>query len=117
MLKHRRSKRLPLSISVQVYGRTPNNHPFRDIAETKFVSAHGGFLALSPAVNCGQTLLIVNSVTQEERECRVVYVDSAYQEKKGVAIEFAKPDRDFWHVYGQTVSLKPTRAAAFSESE
>jgi hypothetical protein len=106
MLNHRRSKRLPLSIPVQVYGRTPNNLPFRDITETKFVSVHGGLLPISSRVNCGQTLLIVNSFTQEERECRVVYVDSNGQGNSGVAVEFARDAGDFWHVYGQTVGLR-----------
>ena len=106
MVDHRRSKRLLLSIPVQVYGRTPNDHPFRDTTETKSVSANGGLLPLSPRVKRGQSLLLVNRFTQEERECRVVYVDSKRPGKKSVAVEFADPDGDFWHVYGPIVNLK-----------
>ncbi|MGA7555157.1 MAG: hypothetical protein WBW54_15530, partial [Candidatus Acidiferrales bacterium] len=61
----RRSKRLPLSIPVHVYGRTPDNRPFRDVTTTNAISAHGGLLALTPRVKSGQTVLLVNSFTQE----------------------------------------------------
>jgi hypothetical protein len=96
----RRSKRLPLSIPVQVYGRTPDNRPFRDVTTTNAVSAHGGLLALAPRVKSGQTVLLVNSFTQEERECRVVYVKPQLKGKNKVAVEFGdKAKGDFWHVY------------------
>ena len=108
MVDHRRSKRLLLSIPVQVYGRTPNDQPFHDTTETKSVSANGGLLPLSPQVKRGQTLLLVNRFTQEERECRVVYVDSKDPgTESSVAVEFADPCGDFWHVYGPAVNLKP----------
>jgi hypothetical protein len=69
----RRSKRLPLSIPVRVYGRTPNDHPFRDVTVTTMVSAHGGAFPLVPRVKRGQAILLVNSITEEEQKCRVVY--------------------------------------------
>jgi hypothetical protein len=100
MEKQRRSKRLPLSIPVQVYGRTPDNRPFRDITTTDAVSAHGGLIPLTPRVQTGQTVLLVNSFTQEERECRVVYVKPKLWGKNNVAVEFGNDtDSDFWHVY------------------
>jgi hypothetical protein len=96
----RRSKRLPLSIPVQVYGRTPDNRPFRDVTTTNAVSAHGGLLALAPRVKRGQTVLLVNTFTQEERECRVVYVKPQFKGRNKVALEFGdKTKGDFWHVY------------------
>ena len=97
--KRRRSKRLPLSIPVRVYGRTPKNHPFRDITLTKLISAHGGLLPLSFQVKRGQTVLLVNSFTGEERECRVVYTGKKSKGKKKVALEFTNNNGDFWHVY------------------
>ena len=103
--RHRRSKRLPLSIPVRVYGRTVDNRPFRDATETNAVSVHGGLLPLKAKVKRGQTLLLVNVVTQEERECRVVYVKSNLWSRK-VAVEFMNSSGDFWHVYGAVVSVK-----------
>jgi hypothetical protein len=103
--KHRRSKRLPLTIPVRVYGRTLDNRPFRDITETKSVSVHGGLLPLAARVKRGQTLLLVNAYTGEERECRVVYVESKRRNRK-VGVEFTDVKGDFWHVYSSVVELR-----------
>jgi len=106
--KRRRSKRLPLSIPVRVYGRTPKNLPFRDITSTKLVSAHGGLLPLSFQVKRGQSVILVNSFTGEERECRVVYTGAKMKGKKQVALEFTTNDGDFWHVYTVVADSKIT---------
>jgi hypothetical protein len=103
--KHRRSKRLPLSIPVRVYGRTLDNRPFRDFTETKCVSVHGGLMPLAARVKRGQTLLLVNGYTGEERECRVVYIESKRRNRK-VGVEFTEVKGDFWHVYSPVVELR-----------
>lgn len=97
--ERRRSKRLPLSIPVRVYGRTPDNRPFRDITMTKAVSAHGGLMPLAPKVKRGQTVLLVNSITEEERECRVVFVQSKLRGPRRVGLQFTDLKGDFWHVF------------------
>lgn len=102
--KQRRSKRLPLSIPVRVYGRTMDDRPFRDITETKSVSVHGGLLPLNARVKRGQKLLLVNGFTGEERECRVVYVESKRRIRK-IGVEFTKIKGDFWHVYSPLVGF------------
>ncbi len=108
MENQRRSKRLPFTIPVQVYGRTPENRPFRDVTTTNAVSAHGGLLALAPRVKSGQTILLVNTFTQEERECRVVYVKPQLKGKNKVAVEFGdKAKGDFWHVYNPIPLVVP----------
>ena len=103
--RHRRSKRLEVSIPVRVYGRTADNRPFRHTTETNAVSVHGGVLQLKAKVKTGQTLLLVNAVTEEERECRVVYVKSNLWSRK-VAVEFMNSSGDFWHVYSTVVNMK-----------
>jgi hypothetical protein len=103
--RHRRSKRLGLSIPVRVYGRTVENRPFRTTTETNAVSVHGGLLPLKVKVKRGQTLLLVNVVTEEERECRVVYVTSNLWTRK-VGVEFTCVKGDFWHVYNAQVGVK-----------
>lgn len=107
-IERRRTKRLPFTIPVRVYGRTPRNHPFRDVTATMEVSLHGGLLDLKPRLKLGQKILVVNSFTDEERECRVVYFDSKQRGRRKVAVEFANGDGDFWHVYSPPVSLKAT---------
>jgi len=75
------------------------------------VSLYGGLLEMKPRVKPGQKILVVNSFTDEERECRVVYIDSKQRGRRKVAVEFANMDGDFWHVYGPPA---PLRAASRS---
>jgi PilZ domain-containing protein len=107
MLERRRCERFRFTIPVKVYGRTPRNHPFRDVTATMAVSLYGGLLDMKPRVKPGQKILVVNSFTDEERECRVVYVASKQRGRRRVAVEFANVDGDFWHVYSPPVPLKP----------
>jgi hypothetical protein len=51
-------------------------------------------------------MLIVNSFTEEERECRVVYVDSKTRGRHKVAVEFTSATGDFWHVYSPPARLE-----------
>ena len=112
MVERRRCKRYAFTIPVKVYGRTPGNHPFRDVTATMTVSLFGGLLDMKPRVRLGQKILIVNSFTEEERECRVVSVGSKRRGRKKVAVEFANANGDFWHVYSSPVPVKPASAQA-----
>ena len=109
----RRSRRFALHIPVVVYGRTPDDRPFRDHTNTLNVDAHGARIALSAALEKGQRILVVNSFTQEERECRVVHIGSKQGRRVKVGIEFLKPAGNFWHVYNANVEarLEPVGAA------
>jgi len=106
MDERRQSKRLPLSIPVRVYGRTPDDKPFRQTTTTHEVSAHGGLLPLAPRVKRGQTVLLVNSITEEERECKVVYVGGKNGATRRVGLQFKDLRGDFWHVFAPLVSSK-----------
>lgn len=97
LIENRRTKRLPLHVPVRVYGRVENDKPFRDITQTLLINAHGGLLPLDANVERGQRLVLVHSITQEERECRVVSVSPAPEGKIAVGVEFVTGDH-FWHV-------------------
>ncbi|MGB8541293.1 MAG: PilZ domain-containing protein [Candidatus Acidiferrales bacterium] len=114
MIERRRCPRFPYTIPVKVYGRTPRNRPFRDVTATMAVSLHGGLLEMKAPVKLGQKILIVNSFTEEERQCRVVYVEPQPRGRRRVAVEFANAnaDGDFWHVYSPPVPLKPASQSA-----
>ena len=112
MVERRRCHRLPLSIPVKVYGRSPRNHPFRTATATMTISKYGGLLDMKPRVKLGQRILIVNSFTEEERECRVVYVEPKQRDRRKVAVEFSSADGDFWHVYSPSVRLEPATPSA-----
>lgn len=102
----RRSKRLPVEVAVHIYGRTAENRPFRDRTHTLAVNAYGGLLNLNAPVEEGQSLLLVNSFTQEEQECRVVYVEPTHNGIRKVGVEFTRPRGNFWHVYFPLVDGK-----------
>jgi hypothetical protein len=70
------------------------------------VSLYGALLDMKPRVKLGQKILVVNSFTEEERECRVVSVNSKQRGQKKVAVEFANADSDFWHVYSAPIRLQ-----------
>jgi hypothetical protein len=112
MVERRRCQRLPLTIPVRVYGRSPRNHPFRAVTATMTVSKYGGLLDMQPRVKLGQRILIVNSITEEERECRVVYVEPKQRGRRRVAVEFSSADGDFWHVYTPSVRLESATPSA-----
>jgi len=104
--RQRRSKRLPLSIPVRIYGRTANNRPFRYVTQTNAVSVHGGLLALHAKLKPGETVLLVNAITEEERECHVVCVESKLWGKRKIGLEFTSSGGDFWHVYPSSIRSK-----------
>ena len=112
MVERRRCKRFSFTIPVKVYGRSPRNHPFRIATATMTISKYGGLLDMKPRVKLGQKILIVNSFTQEERECRVVYVEPTQRGRRKVAVEFSSADGDFWHVYSSSVRLEPATPSA-----
>src|ERR1700675_3051494 len=112
MVERRRCKRFPFTIPVKIYGRTPRNHPFRGATATMTVSKYGGLLDMKPRVKLGQRILIVNSFTEEERECRVVYVEPKQRGRRRVAVEFSNADEDFWHVYSPSVRLESATPSA-----
>ena len=94
----RRSERLKLAVSVQVYGQDSFREPFREHARTISVSAHGGAVALAARVREGQRLLVVNTRTREEQECRVAHVGPVKNGKWTVGIEFAHSGGMFWKI-------------------
>ena len=89
----------------------PKRQGVRIVAER--IVAHGGILRLTFKVKRGQTVVLVNSFTGEERECRVVYTGAKAKAKakKQVALEFTANNGDFWHVYAVVADLKITRSS------
>ena len=97
MLKaRRRSKRLHLRIPVDVYGRNWRTGAFREETATELVNAHGGLVALTTRVGPGETFLVVNKATQEEQQCRVVYVEPLEGLKKKVGFALLLSAPNFW---------------------
>src|SRR5271154_3354052 len=70
----RRSRRWSLDVRVYVYGHGQEKEPFHEEAHTLNVSANGALLLLSVPIRKGQKLLLTNSLTQREQDCRVIFV-------------------------------------------
>ena len=94
----RRSKRLHLRVPVAVYGQNRKTGAFREETATDGVNANGGLIYLAARVALGETFLVVNKATQEEQQCRVVYVGPLEGQKKKVGFAFLRSVPSFWRV-------------------
>lgn len=92
----RRSSRIFRRISVQVRGLDPDGHKFRESCQTIVVNAQGGLIYLNETVELGGQLQVVNPVTDEEQECRVVYIGDVSDRGQRVGLEFLSPAPHFW---------------------
>lgn len=93
----RRSKRLRLTVPVDVIAFQGQAELFRESAQVQCVSAHGGLVLIAEAVAIGQVLRIVNRNTREQQDCRVVNVETA-EGKWAAGIEFLQPAGNFWQI-------------------
>lgn len=94
----RRSARMFLRVRVQATGKSNRGRKFREIGETVVVSAHGCLLYLEHEVENGAILVLTNPMTQEEQECRVVYLGEPVDRGQRVGVEFLTPAPRFWGV-------------------
>jgi hypothetical protein len=92
----RRSARVFRKMKMQAQGRAHNGKKFREVCETLVVSAYGGLLMLKHEVDKDELLVITNPETQEEIECRIVYLGDLCDQGQRVAIEFLTPAPHFW---------------------
>ena len=94
----RRSSRVFHKMRVQAEGRAHNGKKFKEGCQTVVVNAHGGLLMLKHEVNNGEMLVISNPETQEEQECRIVYLGEPSDRGQRVGVEFLTPAPHFWGV-------------------
>jgi PilZ domain len=97
-LKSRRSRRIDLSVSVLVHRPQGEGPQFYENTKTLVVSAHGALVALKGMVAPRQRLLLQNTTSGQQEECRVVSVNKDMTGPPTVAVEFAKPSPSFWRV-------------------
>jgi hypothetical protein len=97
-LRKRRSQRIERIVPVVVH-RTPKEGPqFYERTQTLTISAHGALLALTDEVVPKQTLFVQNTVSGEQQECHVVYVEKELVGPTKVAVEFTRPTPSFWRI-------------------
>jgi hypothetical protein len=92
----RRSGRVFHKMRVQVKGRGHDGRKFKEVCETVVVNSHGGLLLLKHEIDNGEMLVLVHPETQEEQECRVVFLGDAGDRGQRIGVEFLTPAPRFW---------------------
>src|SRR5258707_365263 len=94
----RRSRRWALDIPVYVYGHGQEKEPFHEEAHTLHVNANGALLLLSVPVRKGQKLLLTNTLTQKEQDCRVVFLGTRRTRTVEAGVAFPLSNPGFWNL-------------------
>jgi hypothetical protein len=94
----RSSKRISLHIPVLVCGLSKEESSFSEDTTSLLVNGSGGLLTLNSRVALGDTIFITNKATQQEQECRVVYVTRDVYGKLRVGAAFKRPAPNFWGI-------------------
>jgi hypothetical protein len=94
----RRSSRVFTRISVRVQGKSAEGRKFRENSHTIVINAHGGLIYLQHEVEMGADLVVANPISEEEQECRVVYLGDTSDKGTRVGVEFLSPSPHFWGI-------------------
>lgn len=94
----RRSSRVFTRIPVRAAGKNVDGRKFRENSQTIVINAHGGLLYLHETLEMGADISLINPVTEEEQECRVVYLGDTSEKGTRVGVEFLSPSPHFWGV-------------------
>ena len=94
----RRSSRVFSRIPVRAAGKDVEGRKFRENSQTIVINAHGALIYLQPSLEIGTDLVLINPVTEEEQECRVVYLGETSDKGTRVGVEFLSPCPHFWGV-------------------
>jgi hypothetical protein len=94
----RRSSRVFTRIPIQAAGKNVLGQKFRAKSQTIVINAHGGLLYLNEEIELGADLVLINPATEEEQDCRVVYVGDTSERGTRVGVEFLSPSPHFWGV-------------------
>jgi PilZ domain len=94
----RRSSRVFTRIPVRAQGKNSQGRSFKQSSQTIVINAHGGLLYLQEEVAMGAELVLVNPATEEEQDCRVVYIGDTSDKGTRIGVEFLSPSPHFWGV-------------------
>ena len=99
MIERRRSSRIPLRIPVQLSVNEDQGGQFKTDGEVIAVSRCGALIRTTFSPSLGSRIEVLNSLSQETREFRVVRVIKA--KDRGffeLGLEMLYPTRNFWAV-------------------
>ena len=92
----RRSQRVAAQLPVVAQGQSIDKNHFTDPTRAIVLSAHGCLITLSASVRLGERLLLRNVATQQEQDCRVVYVGEQQAGRTEVGLRFKSAAPQFW---------------------
>src|SRR5215831_3720633 len=70
----RRSQRVLMQVAVKICGTDAHGRKFEEEASTLAINAHGALILLQARLTSGSAVLLQHKHTQEEQECRVVFL-------------------------------------------
>ena len=85
-------------IPVRAAGKNTQGRKFHENSQTIVVNAHGGLLYLNESLEMGGEVVLSNPATEEEQECRVVYLGDISEKGQRIGVEFLSPAPHFWGV-------------------
>ena len=97
-LRNRRSERIELRVPCVIYRPAGEGPPFYENTQTLVVNAHGALISLKGLVATKQRLLLQNTNSGEQQECRVVSINNERTGPSKVAVEFTRASPRFWRV-------------------
>jgi hypothetical protein len=94
----RRSSRVFARVRVAASGKSAQGRTFRESSETILVNAHGCLLYLNAELAEGGIVTVTNPASEEEQECRVVFLGDSSKKGQRVGLEFLTPAPHFWGI-------------------
>ena len=94
----RRSSRVFTRIPVRAKGKDLLGKKFQETSHTIVINAHGGLLYLQAELQVGADVVLINPATEEEQDCRIVYLGETSEKGTRVGVEFLSPSPHFWGV-------------------
>jgi hypothetical protein len=114
--ERRRTVRVALSVPLSVHGKNESGEKFTGQTTSQSVNRHGVLFPLELPVLVGQTLKVVNDITAQSIESRVVSVRRGKDGKTYVGVEFVSAEVNFWHMVFPIPGTRPLRRAISSTS-
>jgi len=114
--RERRSSRKFMRVRVKLAGKNQQGRRFRHASETIVISAHGALLYSEQDLEIGALLVLINSATEEEQECRVVYLGDDAEKGQRVGIEFVSPAPLFWGVELKQPDRVPAQTSSIQKN-
>jgi hypothetical protein len=98
MLERRRSSRVVIRIPVKIFSNGFQGQPLDTPAEAIAVSRYGALIRVPFSPALGSRIEVLNSLSQEMQEFRVIRVDAKGEGLYELGVEILYPTRNFWGI-------------------